>query len=74
MTTAMMAPATTAPDATLEAIIEINRTAIQKRLVAIQAELDEIGTTFGMNAQRVQLNREKNELLDQLLGLGGVLC
>lgn len=45
--------------------------AIKARLTDIQAELDEIGTTFGMNRRRLELNREKNELLDALLDLLG---
>ena len=73
MTMTMTTPVTEF-DASLEAIIEINTAEIQKRLVAIQDELDEIGPTFGMNARRSQLKRDKNELLDQLLGLRSVLC
>jgi hypothetical protein len=42
---------------------------VRSRLVDVQAELDEIGPTFGMEWRRTALNREKNELLDQLLGL-----
>ena len=49
--------------------VERSRSAIERRLTEIQAELDEIGTTFGMQWDRVRLNREKDELLDQLLGL-----
>lgn len=43
--------------------------AVRSRLVEIQEELDDIGPTFGMQWRRTELNREKNELLDQLLGL-----
>jgi len=49
--------------------LETGRSEIEARLVEIQAELDEIGPTFGMQWRRTELNREKNELLDQLLGL-----
>src|SRR5690606_32927851 len=45
--------------------------AIKTRLTEIQAELDEIGATFGMNRRRLELNREKDELLDALLDLLG---
>jgi hypothetical protein len=47
--------------------------AVQVRLVEVQAELDDIGPTFGMQWRRTQLNREKNELLDQLLSIRGAL-
>jgi hypothetical protein len=49
--------------------VERSRSAIERRLTEIQTELDGIGTTFGMQWDRVRLNREKNDLLDQLLGL-----
>jgi len=49
--------------------LETGRSEIEARLVEIQAELDEIGPTFGMQWRRTELNRQKNELLDQLLGL-----
>jgi len=42
---------------------------IERRLVEVQAELDDIGPTFGMAARRAALKREKNELLDQLLAV-----
>jgi hypothetical protein len=44
-------------------------TEVTARLVEVQAELDDIGPTFGMQWRRNELNREKDELLDQLLGL-----
>jgi len=44
-----------------------NREAIQERLTEIQAELDGIKGVFGMNRRRVELNREKDELLDALI-------
>jgi len=49
--------------------VQRSRSAIERRLTEMQAEIDEIGTTFGMQWERVRLNREKDELLDQLLGL-----
>ena len=42
---------------------------ISARLTEIQEELDDIGPTFGMQWRRTELNSEKNELLDQILGL-----
>lgn len=42
---------------------------ISVRLTEIQEELDDIGPTFGMQWRRTELNGEKNELLDQILGL-----
>jgi hypothetical protein len=47
--------------------IESPRASIERRLTEIQTELDEIGPTFGMQARRAELTREKNALLDQLL-------
>lgn len=44
-----------------------NREAIQERLTEIQADLDRIKGVFGMNRRRVELNREKDELLDALI-------
>lgn len=44
-----------------------NREAIQERLTEIQAELDGIKGVFGMNRRRVELNREKDGLLDALI-------
>ena len=49
--------------------VERSRSVIERRLTEIQAELDTIGSTFGMQWDRARLTREKNELLDQLLGL-----
>lgn len=72
MTTAMTAQSPSDADATLELIVAINRMAVQKRLTEVQAELDEIGTTFGLNAERARLRREKDDLLDQLLGLRAI--
>jgi len=46
--------------------LEGRRADIQHRLKDIQAELDEIGPTFGMEPQRRELRREKDELLDEL--------
>ena len=46
---------------------ELAREGIQTRLIEIQAELDRIGNTVGMNKARVSLTEEKNELLDMLL-------
>lgn len=43
--------------------------AIKARLTEIQAELDEIGNTFGMQQQRLELQKEKDELLDALCSL-----
>ena len=51
---------------------DAGRTRIQRRLVEIQQDLDDIGPTFGMQARRAALTREKNELLDQLLLLRSV--
>jgi hypothetical protein len=60
-------------DGTLAAMVamalELGRSEIEARLVEIQTELDDIGPTFGMQWRRNELNREKNELLDQLIGL-----
>jgi hypothetical protein len=42
------------------------RTDVQQRLMEIQAELDEIGPTFGMGPRRRELCREKDTLLDEL--------
>ncbi len=52
--------------------LESSRLEIEERLSAIQAELDSIGPTFGLQARRSTLTREKNELLDQLLALRAV--
>lgn len=52
--------------------LESSRLDIERRLTEIQAELDAIGPTFGMQARRSSLTREKNELLDQLLALRAV--
>jgi len=51
-------------DALRRAVAEIGA-----RLTEIQDELDDIGPTFGMQWRRTELNGEKNELLDQMLGL-----
>jgi hypothetical protein len=45
------------------------RMAVEVRLAEIQVELDEIGPTFGMHGRRAELGREKDRLLDELLGL-----
>jgi hypothetical protein len=45
------------------------RGAVEVRLAEIQVELDEIGPTFGMQGRRAELGREKDRLLDELLGL-----
>lgn len=45
------------------------RARIERRLIEIQRDLDEIGPTFGMQARRSQLTREKNDLLDRLIQL-----
>lgn len=45
------------------------RVAVEVRLAEIQAELDEIGPAFGMQWRRAELGREKDGLLDELLGL-----
>ncbi len=58
-------------DMVVEAL-QLSRAEIERRLVEVQAELDEIGPTFGMQRRRSELNREKNDLLDQLLGLRSV--
>jgi hypothetical protein len=44
-------------------------TQIKARLAAIQAELDQIGPTVGMQRRRVELRGEKDALLDELLSL-----
>ena len=67
-----MVPADTDQDASarmLAEALEHSRSQIERRLGEIQAELDDIGPTFGMQWRRTELNREKNDLLDQLLGL-----
>lgn len=46
--------------------IDIDILEIQKRLMEIIEELDEIGITSGLNQQRMALRRERDELLDQL--------
>lgn len=56
-------------ETTLAAALRTSRSDVERRLVEIQIELDEIGRTFGMQARRSELTREKNELLDQLLAL-----
>jgi hypothetical protein len=53
-------------------LVNRGRARIHARLVEIQAELDLIGPTFGMQWRRNELTREKNELLDQLGYLRGV--
>ena len=57
----------TGPAGTAVTSIESNRASIERRLTEIQAELDEIGPTFGMQSRRAELTHEKNALLDQLL-------
>jgi len=49
--------------------LERGEAEVRARLVEVQAELDDIGPTFGMQWRRTELDREKNALLDQLLGL-----
>jgi hypothetical protein len=49
--------------------VVMDRKTIERRLIEIQAELDHIGTTFGMQDERARLSREKDELLDRLLAL-----
>lgn len=49
--------------------VAMDRNTIERRLVEIQAELDRMGTTFGMQSERVRLSREKDELLDRLLSI-----
>lgn len=55
--------------ALVDEALKKSEAAVHERLVEVQAELDDIGPTFGMQYRRTELTREKNELLDQLLGL-----
>jgi hypothetical protein len=57
----------TGPAATTVTVADGGRAGIERRLTEIQVELDEIGPTFGMQARRAELTREKNTLLDRLL-------
>lgn len=62
------------PGALVAEALERAVAAVHERLVEVQAELDDIGPTFGMQWRRTQLGREKNELLDQLLAMRGAMA
>lgn len=52
-------------------VADLDRAETELLLTALQAELDGIARTFGMQARRVALKQRRDELLDRLLALRG---